>query len=118
MAKCMAKCMNSPPPPPPPPHTHTHVPDLQQGLGSIAQIVTFAPQDNESCVDFLINDDDMALELTETLTFTLSNLDNGSHVFGMYNTTYVGIMDDDGKIICSCVCMCTCIAHDVCLYWS
>ena len=44
--------------------------DLQQGLGSIDQIVTFAPQDDESCVDFLINNDDMALELTETLTFT------------------------------------------------
>ena len=104
----MAKCIN------PPPHTHTQ--DLQQGLGSIDQIVTFTPQDNESCVDFLINDDDMALEPTETLTFTLSNLGNGSHVLGSYNTTYVGIMDDDGKVIRSC--MCVCIAHDVCLYWS
>ena len=93
----MAKRINSPP-------QHTHIPDLQQG--SIDQTVTFTPQDNESCVDFLIYDDDLALEPTETLRFTLSNLDNGSHVFGLYNTTYVGIMDDDGKMIRSCVCVC------------
>ena len=104
----MAKYINSPP-------QHTHIPDLQEG--SIDQTVTFTPQDNESCVDFLIYDDDLALEPTETLRFTLSNLDNGSHVFGMYNTTYVGIMDDDGKMICSCVCVCS--AYNVCLYyWS
>ena len=60
--------------------------------------MTFAPERNESCVDFPIRDDELALEPMETLTFTLTNLDNGSHVFfGTYSTAYVGIMDDDGK---------------------
>ena len=72
---------------------------LQAGLGTIDQVLTFAPNEAEICVDFPIEDDLIALEGIETLTFTLSLVDILPNVtLGDPDTTSVGIMDDDGKL--------------------
>ena len=72
---------------------------LQAGLGTIDRVLTFAPNEAEICVDFPIEDDQIALEGIETLTFTLSLVDILPNVtLGDPDTTNVGIMDDDGKL--------------------
>ena len=75
---------------------YTHTPELQQG--SIDQNLTITPDQNETCVDLLISNNDIALEDIETTTLTLNNVDDGPVIlFTPFNTTNVGILDDDGE---------------------
>ena len=73
--------------------------DLQAGLGTIDQVLIIVPNEAEICLDFPIEDDQIALEGIETLTFTLTFVDILPNVtLGDPDTTNVGIMDDDGKL--------------------
>ena len=75
---------------------YTHTPELQQG--SIDQTLTITPEENETCVDLLISNNDIALEDIETTTLTLNNVDDGPVIlFTPFSTTNVGILDDDGE---------------------
>ena len=59
--------------------------DLQ--FGSIEVELTFERDESRGCIEFPIFGDDIALEPTEVLLFTLSTTGN---------RTFVQILDDDG----------------------
>ena len=66
---------------------------------SIDQVITFAPEDTEMCVEFQVQDDQIALEGNETLIFILTIVDVLPNVrLGEFNTTIVEIIDDDGML--------------------
>ena len=71
---------------------------LQQELNdNIDQVLVFAPNETEKCIQFPVADDEIALEDIETLTFRLALTNNVSRVdLGNFKTAVVMIMDDDG----------------------
>lgn len=74
--------------------------DLQRGSGlTLNRTLTFVPAVSVRCFSFLTVDDNIGLEETEFLTFTLEPVAlTSDHRFtlGQYNRTSVGILDDDG----------------------
>lgn len=75
-------------------------PALQQESGQVLnQTLTFSPVDSVKCSEFMLVDDDLSLEETEFLTFSLRPVDSSPgqrFSLGQYNQTSIGILDDDG----------------------
>lgn len=74
---------------------------LQAETGdNIDQQLALAPEDSQMCITFNILDDNIAIEETETFTWRLEivTVIPGVRV-GDFNTTVIGIMDDDSTII-------------------
>ena len=73
---------------------------LQPGIGSIDQILTFGPTDTQICVDFTIQDDNIALEPPAILTFTITVINPVPGIeIDPFSTTIVRIVDEDGELI-------------------
>ena len=71
-------------------------PALQQESGeTLNQTLTFSPADSVKCSEFMLVDDDLALEEIEFLTLSLTLMDQRFRL-GQYNQTSIGILDDDG----------------------
>ena len=69
---------------------------LQPGLGIIKQQLMFTPSESMECVEFPLDDDDIALEPNETLNFNLTRVTLKSWVaISSPNMTTVIITDDD-----------------------
>ena len=69
---------------------------LQPGL---RKILTFAPADTQICVDVPIQDDRIALEPPEILTFTITVINPVPGIeIDPFNTIIVTIVDEDGEL--------------------
>ena len=67
--------------------------------GSLTRMLTFTPETSSMCIDFPVDDDDIALEDPEEFIWIIDPIPI-PRVELSTNTTRVIIIDDDRKLIC------------------